>query len=294
MKDFSGKVAVVTGAASGIGRAMAERFAAEGMKIVLADVEQEELAKTKSEMQTNGATVLAVQTDVSRFRDVENLAEKTLDSFGAVHLLCNNAGVLSGRPIWEHTLADWEWVLGVNLWGVVHGIKAFVPIMLDQDTECHIVNTASVAGLLSLPFIGIYDVAKHGVVTLSEVLHRELLLKNSKVKVSVLCPGSVKTRLGGSGRNRPRGLQNPPADDAPSFEGEIKNPGSYLAALYESNEPDIRKGYEEVIPPEQVADCVLEAIKEEKFYIITHPRWKDSVKTRMTEILEERNPGTFI
>lgn len=294
MKDFSGKVAVVTGAASGIGRAMAERFAIEGMKVVLADVEQEELAKTGSEMQTNGATVLAVQTDVSKFRDVENLAEKTLDSFGAIHLLCNNAGVLASKPIWEHTLADWKWVLDVNLWGVVHGIKAFAPIMLDQDTECHIVNTASMAGLISTPFVGIYDVTKHSVVTLSEVLHRELSLKRAKVKVSVLCPGFVKTRIGESGRNRPRELQNPSADEAPSFEGEIKGLGSYLAALYESKEPDIRKGYEEVISPEQVADCVFDAVREEKFYIITHPRWKDSVRNRMREILEERNPGVFI
>ncbi|MFC1715533.1 SDR family NAD(P)-dependent oxidoreductase [Candidatus Poribacteria bacterium] len=296
MKDFSGKVAVVTGAASGIGRAMAERFAAEGMKIVLADIEQEELAKTESEMQTKGATVLAVQTDVSKSRDVESLAEKTLNSFGAVHLLCNNAGVgvSAPRPAWEHTPANWKWILGVNLWGVIHGIRVFVPIMLDQDTECHIVNTASMGGLFSLPFLGIYSSTKHSVVTFSEVLHRELLLKRAKIKVSVLCPGVVKTRIGQAERNRPKELQNPSADEASSLQGEIKDLGSYFSALYESKEADIRKEYEEVILPEQVADRVFEAVREDRFYIITHPRWKDCVRTRMKEILEERNPDVFI
>ena len=157
-------VAVITGAASGIGRGMAKRFAAEGMSVVLADIEVEPLAKLETDLRATGATVLAVRTDVSNADDVENLAVQTLDTFGAVHILCNNAGVVCSRPIWEHTLADWEWVLGVNLWGVVHGIRAFVPRMLTQETECHIVNTASILGLVRGPGEGIYKVSKHAVV----------------------------------------------------------------------------------------------------------------------------------
>jgi NAD(P)-dependent dehydrogenase (short-subunit alcohol dehydrogenase family) len=190
MKGLGGKVAVVTGAASGIGRAMADRFAAEGMKVVLADVEKDALARAEAEMKAAGATVLAVPTDVSRAGDVEALARQTVDAFGAVHVLCNNAGV---SPVmgasWELTEADWQWVLGVNLWGVLHGIRAFVPIMLKQDSEGHIVNTASMAGLVGGgPWWSTYGVAKHGVVNLSESLHRELAAAGSRVKVSVLCP----------------------------------------------------------------------------------------------------------
>ncbi len=206
MKEFKGKVAVVTGAASGIGRAMAERFAAEGMKVVLADIEQEALAQAEAKMKAAGATVLAVRTDVSSASGVQALAGRTIDAFGAVHILCNNAGVppVVG-PSWELTEADWQWVLGVNLWGVLHGIRVFVPIMLGQDSEGHVVNTASMAGLLSLPWAATYDVAKHGVVTLSESLHGELAAVGSKLKVSVLCPGWVKTPAHGWGPQPPRG-----------------------------------------------------------------------------------------
>src|SRR5215831_13355553 len=188
MKEFKGKVAVVTGAASGIGRALAEGCVREGMKVVLADVEVESLTKTEASMKAAGATVLAVRTDVSQARDIEALAQKTLDAFGAVHLLCNNAGVWTGASIWESTIADWEWVLGVNLWGVIHGVRFFVPVMLAQDTECHIVNTASIAGLIAYPGAGIYKVTKHGVVTLSETLYYELAERGAKVHVSILCP----------------------------------------------------------------------------------------------------------
>src|SRR3990172_8826356 len=196
MKEFRGKVAVVTGAASGIGRAMAERLAAEGMKVVLADIEKAALGGAEAEMKAGGATVIAVPTDVSKADEVEALAGKTIDAFGAVHVLCNNAGVppVVG-PSWELTEADWQWVLGVNLWGVLHGIRTFVPIMLAQDSEGHVVNTASVAGLLSGAWFATYSVAKHGVVTLSESLPRELELTGSRVKVPVLCPGWVRTQL---------------------------------------------------------------------------------------------------
>jgi NADP-dependent 3-hydroxy acid dehydrogenase YdfG len=151
MKEFKDKVAVITGAASGIGRAIAFRCAQEGMKVVLTDIEEKALTQTETEMKALGAAVLAVLTDVSKASDLEALAQKTLDAFGAVHLLCNNAGVDAGTSIWESSLADWQWVMGVNLWGVIHGVRVFVPIMLEQDTDSHIVNTASISGLVSIP-----------------------------------------------------------------------------------------------------------------------------------------------
>src|SRR5215216_2897924 len=203
MRSFTGNVAVVTGAGSGIGQALAERFAAEGMKLVLADVEAEPLARVEREMRANGAEVLAVRTDVSQAADVEALAERTLDAFGAVHVVCNNAGVALGKTSWDLTVADWEWVLGVNLWGVIHGIRTFVPIMLQQGTEGHVVNTASLAGLLSAPFMSVYDATKFAVVTISESLSLELALQGAQVKVSVLCPGFVNTNIITSERNRP-------------------------------------------------------------------------------------------
>jgi NAD(P)-dependent dehydrogenase (short-subunit alcohol dehydrogenase family) len=276
MKEFKDKVAVVTGGASGIGRAMAERFAAEGMKVVLADIEQGALAQAESEMKAKGATVLAVPTDVSRGSDVEALAEKAIDAFGAVHVLCNNAGVAPpGGVTWERTVKDWEWVLGVNLWGVIHGIRVFVPIMLEQDTEGHIVNTASGAGLHSRPWLAIYCVTKHAVVTLSEALHHELALSGAKVKVSVLCPATVNTRIADSDRNRLAELRNDPAQRSPQME---------------AMEQAFRRLLATGLAPAQVADHVFNAIRDEKFYIITHPETKDRVRARMEDILEERNP----
>ncbi len=277
MKEFKGNVAVITGAASGIGRAMAERCAQEGMKVVLADIEEKALAQTEEEMRTAGAAVLAVLTDVSKASDVKALAQKTLDAFGAVHLLCNNAGVQAGDSIWESTLADWEWVMGVNLWGVIHGVRVFVPIMLEQDTECHIVNTASLVGLMSYPGGGIYKVTKHGIVTLSETLYHELKQRGAKVRVSVLCPGSVNTRIIDAGRNRPTELQNAPVEEKPSREDVMR---------FQAWQQAIQEG----MPPHQVADCVFKAISEDKFYVLTDPETKPMVRLRMEDILQERNP----
>jgi len=182
MKEFRNKVAVVTGAASGMGKAMAERFAAEGMNVVLADVEQESLATAEREFRARGSAVLAVRTDVSKAADVDRLAARTVEAFGTVHVLCNNAGVGTGGLAWIQRIADWEWTLGVNLWGVIHGIRTFLPIMLAHGEEGHVVCTASVAGLLSGPFGIPYNVSKYGVVALCEGLYHELALVQSQAQ----------------------------------------------------------------------------------------------------------------
>jgi NAD(P)-dependent dehydrogenase (short-subunit alcohol dehydrogenase family) len=274
MKEFHGKVAVITGAASGIGRALAERCVQEGMRAVLADVEVEALANAEAGLKASGAAVLAVPTDVSRPRDVAALAQKTLEAFGAVHLLCNNAGVGAEAAIWESTLEEWEWVLGVNLWGVIHGVRAFVPLMLAQDTECYIVNTASMAGLISGPGLGAYKVTKHAVVSLSETLHHELAERGARVGVSVLCPGIVNTRIMESARNRPGHL--PPT--APL--------GPASGARWDALRQLVPAG----MPPMRVADAVFAALRDDQFYILTHPEGKEAVRTRMEDILQGRNP----
>ncbi|MCH7801568.1 MAG: SDR family NAD(P)-dependent oxidoreductase, partial [Chloroflexi bacterium] len=191
MQDFRDKVAVITGGASGIGRAFADRAVREGMKVVLADVEREPLFKAEAELSERGAQVLAVETDVSKAVDLERLAEETVSTFGGVHLLFNNAGVALGGRIWENTTDDWDWIIGVNLMGVIHGVRVFVPIMQEQGDECHIVNTASMAGLVSGPRLGAYKVTKFGVVALSETLYYELGEEGSNIGVSVLCPGFI-------------------------------------------------------------------------------------------------------
>ena len=278
MKEFQGKVAVVTGAVSGIGLALAERCAQEGMRVVLADIEEQALMQASQQLKAAGAQILAIPTDVSKTGDVEALAQQVFDTYGAVHLLFNNAGVSTESIIWEGTLADWEWTIGVNLWGVIHGIRAFVPRMLEQDTEGHIViNTASVAGLTSGPGLGLYKVTKHAVVTLSETLYFELALRGAKVKTSVLCPGFVNTRIMDSARNRPARFQNGPAEEPMGPESEVVV-------------QRIRQAVEAGMPPQQVADSVFKAIRDERFYILTHPEWKKAVRVRMEDILQERNP----
>jgi NAD(P)-dependent dehydrogenase (short-subunit alcohol dehydrogenase family) len=277
VKEFRDRVAVVTGAASGMGRAMADRFAAEGMRVVLADVEEEALAHAERVMTDAGANVIAVRADVSSPTDVQAVAQKALDAFGKVHIVCNNAGVGAGGFSWEQTEADWQWVLGVNLWGVIHGIRTFVPIMLDQDSEGHIVSTASVAGLIAGPFMSSYNVSKFGVVALSETLHHELAMRQSKIKVSVLCPGLVNTRISDSARNRPESLRNAEADST-TIGAQLGGPN--LAELLAK----------EGLPPANVADQVLDAIREERFYILTDDRFDDRIRTRMEDVLARKNP----
>lgn len=277
MKTFKDKVAVITGAASGIGRALADRCAREGMRVVLADVEAPALAQAEAELKEGGADVLAVRTDVSQAGDVEALARKTLDAYGAVHLLCNNAGVGAGSTAWESTIKDWQWVLGVNLWGVLHGIRTFLPIMLGQDAGGHIVNTASAAGLVSYTADATYHLTKHAIVALSEKLYYDLALRGARVHVSVLCPGMVDTRIIDGARNRPPEMR----DDRPAREVTPE-----MAAAYEAH----RRAIEAGMAPSQVADCTFQAIAEERFYILTHPELNPLIEARMAAILSGQNP----
>jgi NAD(P)-dependent dehydrogenase (short-subunit alcohol dehydrogenase family) len=268
-------VAVVTGAASGIGRGMATSFAAEGMKLVLADVEREALARAVAELESQGAKALGVICDVSRAEAVARLAKEALDAYGAVHVLCNNAGVVStdGKATWESSLGDWQWVLGVNLMGVIHGIRSFVPLMLEQGTEGHIVNTASMAGLA--PGGGIYGVTKHAVVSLSETLFRELKLREAEIGVSVLCPGWVRTRIMEAERNRPEMPREDPGERAPEIEIIRKVLEGFIA--------DGRD-------PEDVGKLVVASIREQKFYILTHPEWKNLILDRAQNIVGGGDP----
>jgi NAD(P)-dependent dehydrogenase (short-subunit alcohol dehydrogenase family) len=278
VKEFRDRVAVVTGAASGIGRGLAERFAAEGMKVVLADIEAPALAAAAQELADKGAAVFPYQADVSQAESVEALAGRVYEEFGEVHLLCNNAGVGGGGGlVWECTLEDWRWVMGVNLWGVIYGVKYFVPRMVAQGTEGHVVNTASMAGLTSGPGLGIYGVTKHGVVSLSETMFHELRLTGSQIGVSVLCPGFVRTNIMDSQRNRPAELQNPPGRER-VFPG-----GEQIAEI-------MRQRLEQGMPPAEVAQKVFEAVRDRKFYILPHPQLKRLAETRMADILEERDP----
>jgi len=272
MQAFEGKIAVVTGAASGIGRAMAETFADAGMKVVLADVEDEALAHAERVMTDAGAHVLAVKADVRKPADVEALAARAYDEFGAVHVLCNNAGVGAGGLAWEQTVDDWTWVLGVNLWGVIHGVRAFVPRMIAGGEEGHVVNTASMAGLSAGPFMASYNVSKFGVVALSETMQSELTLLQSKVKVSVLCPGFVDTNIADARRNRPEDLPDTlpqPEEAAGGMRDLLKERG---------------------LPPSEVGRMVLDAVREERFYVLTTHEFDDAIRERMDNVLERRNP----
>jgi NAD(P)-dependent dehydrogenase (short-subunit alcohol dehydrogenase family) len=275
VKEFKDRVAVITGSASGVGRALAERCVGEGMRVVLADVDDANLAEAEAELRALGGTVLAVRTDVSRRSDVEALARRTVDAFGQVHLLVNNAGIGAGGSPWEATWNDWEWVIGVNLWGVIHGVKVFTPLMLAQGTEGHIVNTASTAGLVVGGALAPYSATKHAVVALSESLYLTLQRRNAPVKVSVLCPGLVRTNIADAERNRPAGLRNEPVEMTPEMRTGLNAMKAAFAAA---------------MPPLQVADQVFEAIRDERFYVLTHPEWMEVVRMRTDDLLRLQNP----
>ena len=275
MQQLDGKVAVVTGGASGIGLAMAQRFAREGMKLALADIETGALEQAAADFEADGVEVFPHVVDVSNADQMDGLAQAVLDRFGAVHVVCNNAGVATGGPMWELSTADWEFALRPNLWGVIHGVRVFTKHLIAQD-EGHIVNTASLAGLVSVPGVGPYNVTKHGVVTLSETLHGELAALGSKVGVSVLCPGFVNTRLWDSERNRPEELKS--AETTPNAEQE--QAAQVLKALIVGG-----------TPVDPIAERVLDAVRNQRFYILTHEGSEGFVEQRMQRIVKGEDPA---
>jgi NAD(P)-dependent dehydrogenase (short-subunit alcohol dehydrogenase family) len=273
MNELSGKVAAVTGAASGLGRTMALAFASEGMDLALADVDEPGLKTTVDLVSSHGVKTYAMRIDVSKQDQVDDFAARSVAKLKAVHLVCNNAGVAVSGAAWENSSAEWQWILGVNLWGVVHGVRAFAPRLIAQD-EGHIVNTASVAGLISPPGMGAYCVTKHAVVALSESLHHDLRERGSRVGVSVLCPAYVPTAIADSEKNRPPEIS--------AFE-KSKERLAKEAALRKA----IAAGK---LSADDVARAVVAAVKENRFYILTHPAIKAAVRARMEDVLEERAP----
>ena len=267
MDQLTGRTAVITGAASGIGAALARRFGAAGMNLVLADIEPGPLGEVASELSGGGTEVATVVCDVSKGAEVDQLAAAAVERFERVHLLCNNAGVGAGGMVAQMTEDDWAWVLGVNLWGVIHGLRAFLPGMLAHGQPAHVVNTASVAGLIATPFMGAYNASKFAVVAISETLYQEMGLSGSSVGVSVLCPGWVNTRIHEASRNRP-GAAPGPADGA-----------GLLAGMLASG-----------MAPEQVAEAVYDAVVANRFYVLTHPEMTPGVERRMKAIVEGTNP----
>ncbi len=278
MDEFDGKVAVVTGAASGIGRALSDAFAGLGMRVVLADIEAGPLEATAQELRAAGADVFAVTADVSRFQDVERIGEAAMDVFGGLHVACNNAGVAGGGLAWEVDLETWNWVLGVNLMGVVHGLHAFTPRIIASGGG-HIVNTASMAGLTSTPGMSPYNASKHAVVTISESMALELAMTHPEVGISILCPGWVRTRINESERNRPG--WTPPAEETEA--GALNQMRQMVDNL-------IAEG----LQPAVVANLVVEAIREQRFYVLTHPEWQGMVRDRVDRMLSGENPGLVL
>ena len=281
MKNFKDKVAVITGGASGLGREFANTAAKLGMKLVLADVQQDALDKAKAELEADGAAVLAMLCDVRKGEQVQALADASMARFGAVHLLFNNAGVGSGGLIWENTEADWEWVLGVNVWGVVHGVRIFTKLMLecaktDPQFEGHIVNTASMAGLLNAPTMGVYNVSKHAVVSLSETLYHDLQLVDAPIGASVLCPYFVPTGISQSHRNRPA--------DVAMTEGVTASQKAAQAMTVKAVESG-------KVSAADVSRITFDAIGDGKFYIYSHPQALGGVAERMNDIVKQQNPG---
>ena len=280
MKNFSGKVAVITGAGSGLGREFADTAASLGMKLVLADIQADALEKTTDALLAQGIEVLAMVCDVSKAAHIEELADAAVARFHGIHLVFNNAGVGSGGLIWENSAEDWEWVLGVNLWGVIHGVRVFTRAMLecakkDPSFEGHIVNTASMAGLLNAPAMGVYNVSKHAVVSLSETLYHDLQLVNAPIGASVLCPYFVPTGISHSHRNRPEELK---AEGGPT-NSQIAAQALTVKAV-ESGKVSAR----------DVSRMTFDAIRDGQFYIFSHPHALGGVTERMEAIVGAKNP----
>lgn len=280
MKDFAGRTAVITGGGSGFGREFARIASALEMNVVLADVQQDALDAVANELQRNGTDVLARRVDVSKADEVEALADATASTFGPVHLLFNNAGVGSGGLIWENSIRDWEWVLGVNLWGVIHGTRSFVPGMLaaaadDRNYEGHVVNTASMAGLLNAPNMGVYNVSKHAVVSFTETLYQDLALVDAPIGASVLCPYFVPTGINESHRNAPAEVA-----------GEESSASKRAQQMMMQKAVGSGK-----VSAVDVAEAVFQAIREGQFYVFSHPHALGNVEARMKDIVGIRNPS---
>src|ERR671931_930951 len=271
MNELKGKVAAVTGAASGLGRAMALAFADEGMHVALADVA--DTSDTFAQVERRGVSAVSMQLDVTNFQDVEAFAQLIDKDLGGAHVVCNNAGVSPLGAAWETSLGDWQWIMGVNLWGVIHGVRAFVPRLLARN-QGHVVNTASVAGIINPPGTAAYNVTKHAVVALSETLYHDLCERHSRVGVSVLCPAYVPTGIADSERNRPAGFA-----PAPKSKETLAREAMLRKAVTSGR-----------LSAGDVARAVVQAVKEERFYVLTHPRIKGAIRARMEDILEERAP----
>ncbi|MEZ4215069.1 MAG: SDR family NAD(P)-dependent oxidoreductase [Myxococcota bacterium] len=276
MRNLEGRVAVVTGGASGIGEALARACARERMKVVVADIEAAGAERVAKAIVAAGGAAIGAAADVSDRASVEALADAAYREFGAVHLLCSNAGVLATGPLVDATDHDWKWLLGVNLFGVVNGARVFVPRMRAQGGEAHIVNTASIAGLTGVPDLGVYCATKHAVVGVSEVLAHELA--EDGIGVSVLCPGGVETRIHEAARNRPAALGGPVAVAADAT-GDAGPDDAVDASSFEAS-------LQEIIGPDQVAQLVLEAVRNRELYVVTHPAWKVPFQLRADAILE--------
>ena len=278
MREFEGKIAVVTGAASGMGRAFAERFARAGMHVVLADIEEEALKTAVRELEQEEHRVIGVVTNTMSRDSMQALARRAIDEFGKVHIVCNNAGVTSRgdagaagrRGVWEIPQSDWDWLVGVNFWGVLYGLQVFIPHMLEHGEEGHIVNTASLAGLI--PGGGAYGVTKHGVLALSEGLYRDLKARDARIGASVLCPGFVNTGI---------------------FKAERNRPEEFASGLPESN-AGARSNIDSVLQhakqPAEIAEIVFEAIQSDRFYILPHPAWDEIVRSRVEHVLAREAP----
>ena len=280
MKNFENKVAVITGGASGLGRAFADKAAALKMKLVLADIRDEPLQQAVKELKAQGAEVVALAGDVSKPSYIEGLAKLSTDAFGAVHCLFNNAGVGSGGLIWENTVKDWEWVLNVNLWGVIHGVRTFTPLMLaaarnDPAYEGHIVSVASIAGLISPGLMGAYNVSKHAVVAHTESLYHDLAKIEPRVAASVLCPGFTPTGISKSHVSRPADMQN------------LERPTDSMIQAQLMVAKAVSSGRLTAV---DVANITFDAIRDRQFYILTHPNFMKLVKARLDDIAELRNP----
>ncbi|MXY02047.1 MAG: SDR family NAD(P)-dependent oxidoreductase [Acidimicrobiales bacterium] len=286
METMTGRVAVVTGAASGIGKALALGFAGEGANVVLADIEEEPLRAAEAEVVDHGVEALGVITDVTDADSVGALAQATIDRFGAVHMVCNNAGVGGGGLIRNQQLVDWKWVVDVCLWGVIHGVHHFLPHLIEAE-ESHIMSTASVAGLMSVPGLGPYNAAKYGVVAIMETLHLEMQRdRNADVGVSVLCPGVVRTNIATAQRNRPEKLRRQrrprPEGEAPTETADARRRNANIAAALERG-----------MDPSEVAAKVIEAMYERRFWVLSHPELLADVNHRNQQLADLENPTIY-